>query len=224
MKGKGSFGIPEEMMEQINESKRRAKESESVNSEETKKEEAEYYDSESIPEDDQETQTDTPEKKDGFKSALTEQAKRDKEDAQLAEHIEKESGINITEDDMWAFIIKGNLTKKDVPIFPGKLHASFKTLTLKEDREIHESLGSLVDSKILESGFKNVNTKLILSKGLVELGKPGALKSIGSNSKEREEELDKMSTLLIERIAQKWNNFTFLVEHKAKQEMKEKKS
>ena len=225
---KGSFGIPEDMMEEIKRSKEKAAQAES-------KEDSsqEYYDSESIPEEEVDSPKEDPRKdkkesdrsdSTSFESIVSQQDKEEAEEAKMAKYIEETSKIDLTEDDLWDFITKGTLTKRDIPIFPGKLHASFRTLTLKDDREINESLGRVVDNKVLESGFKNINTRLILSRGLVELGPPGKLKPFGKDISDRETQLEEMSTILIERIAQRWNNFDFLIRHKTKMEMQEKKS
>lgn len=199
----GSFGIPDEMIEAINESKQKAKSTEAKEG---------YKDSESIP-DVEEAQTEEE----------VQEEEKTKTNAEIAEEIKKDLGIEIDEDNLWEFLYKNNLTKQDIVIVPGKMVATFKTISMKENQIIDEAMANAMEGKLLEGGFRNLNTLHLLAHGLRALGKPGQAKSLGDTFEDRFNAINEMNTLIVEKIAKKWNTFVWLLNYVVNEEIDEKK-
>ena len=158
------------------------------------------------------------------KEELTDKEKALEEREELLDEIKKELEIEITEDDMWNSIFNSNLTKSNISIFPGKVHATFKYgLNVDELSQIDKAMATALEEKWMETGFKSLNTRHLLSHVLLEVGKPAKLKSIGSTPEERFEAIGEMNTILVEMLAKKWNMFLFLMDETAKQEKTLKK-
>lgn len=210
---KGSFGIPKEIQEAINESK-------SKKTKDTPPTE-EYVDAESIPE--EVTSENQNKSQSGIESESPEAESQDKKDEALAAQIREELGIELDEDDLWQFYF-GTLEKKNIVVVPGKIHVTFRLIDMESDRKISEHMSVALEKKLLENGFRHLNTQHILSYGLTEIGKPGKVKSLGKDPEERFQALSKFNTLLIEKLSQRWNNFIWLVNHTVSKEMDLKKS
>lgn len=205
---KSSFAIPEDLVKEIN----RAKEKEKPpvapkEAPETAKEAA--------------PATTVEEKKDAPKDEKTTEERTE----ELLKEVRESLGVDITEDDIWEFLYNNTMTKKDIIIYPGKMHATFKySLTLEETQAIDQAMASALERNYLEAGFKNLNTQHIMSYVLLELGKPGKTRPLGQTPKERFEAIGNMSSLLIEQLARKWNQFLFLLDSTLKKEEQVKKS
>lgn len=204
-KTQGSFGIPEDMMNEINKSKKKA------SGEKVEEKKQSYTDSESIPDDGYKEGLDSPEEQEEQKLS------------DIAKDIKKDLQIEITEDDLWQFLYNNNLTKREITIVPGKMVATFKTISMKENQTIDSAMAEAMEKKLLEGGFRNLNTLHLLSYGLLELGKPGEAKSLGDNNEARFKVLEEMNTLIIEKIAKKWNTFVWLLNYTVNEEIDEKK-
>lgn len=205
--GGGSFGIPKDLLDAVNESKKK----QGVTPTESKS-----YDSESIPDfDDKEPEASKAEEK---VEAVKEETEEEKMEKQL-EDIKKSLGVDITEDDLWSIFMGNQLNKTGIVIIPGKLEASFSTLSVDDTQKIDKRMAEALEEKFLEAGFMNLKTKHLLAAGLTGLGKPGKLKPIGTTHEERFEQLGKMSTILVERLAHKWNQYTWLVNQCVNKEM-----
>ena len=205
-KTKGSFGMPDDVLKAVNESKAKAR------GEESKKQS--YADSESIPE---ETPEATPE---ATPEVAASTSQKEKTDDEVAEEIRKDLGIEITEDDMWQFLFKGQLTKPGVEIVPGKMVATFKTINMNQTQAIDERLADILEKKLLDAGFRNLQTRHVLSEGIASLNKPSSPeKPLGKNSSEVFTALGNLPTLLVEKISQKWNRFVWLVNYEVNKNM-----
>jgi hypothetical protein len=200
----GSFGIPEDLLEAVNESKAKAK------GKKYEKKAQAYTDSESIPE---ETEEET---------SKAEEVIEEDPDVTLQKQIKEIKAslkVDIDEDDLWSIFMGNQLEKEDIVIIPGKLVASMRTLSLDETQAIDTKMAEALEMKFLEAGFMNLKTKHLLAAGLTGLGKPGKARQLGKTHEERFEALGKMSTVLVERLAHKWNQFTWLVNEIVNQEM-----
>lgn len=222
MKGKaaGSFGIPEDLLKEVNKSKEKAQKSEG-------KKPSSTYDSESIPEDDGYSFDDGEKKEDPrLEKDKVNPVDETEPEPTLEEQIatiEKYLGITITEDDLWSIFMGETLEKSGIVIIPGKLEATFRTLSLDDTQTVDQHMAEAVEKKYLEAGFHNLKTKHLLSRGLVALGKPGKAKSLG-HTKDTFDALGGMSAILIEKLAQRWNQFTWLVNVVVNKEMDSGKS
>ena len=207
-KATGSFGIPPEMQEAIRKSKNQASgEEESTQEEPKSSKKDEYTDSESIPEE--------FEKTDGEEAE--EEEPKGPTDAEIAAKIEKDLGIELDEDDLWQLYF-GILKKENIVIIPGKVHATFKTLSLDENDLLDEAMKDAVEKKLLDTGVYNIKARKTLSFCLVGMGKPSKIKSLGATSEETYENLVKKNTLMIEKFIKKWNQFLWLVNFKSMDE------
>lgn len=203
-KPQGSFGIGEDIMDAVNKSKAKAK------AEDEQPEKKAAYDSESIPE----VEEDSGPKDEGKKVS------NDPNPEEIAKTIRKDLGIEITENDLWNFLFKGALEKKGITIVPGMMYATFKTVTMKQTLEVDEKLSEYLEKKLMESSFRNVQTVLMLSQGVIELGKTAeALKSLGDSAEVREAALEKMPSLLVEKLSKKWNSFVYLLNYEVTRHM-----
>lgn len=213
MKSNGSFGIPDELKQAIDSmEKKKTAPSQGVS------------DVEDLPIED--LRVEGSASKEDQQKDLTEKELKEKkrlEQKKLLEEIKEDLGIKISEDDIWSFLLNNEIIKKDIVIVPGRLHATFKTLTLDETNAIDSIMAQDLEVKRLENGFKNINTQHLLSRSILELGKPNAPRSIGSTPKERFDTLGKMSALLVEKLGRKWNLFVFLIDGIIKEEMEVKK-
>ena len=90
-------------------------------------------------------------------------------------------------------------------------------------KDAKKSLQKQYEKKMLEAGFRNLNTLQLLSHGLLELGRPGESKSLGETQEERFEALNEMNTLMVEKLAKKWNTFVWLLNYTVNEEIDEKK-
>ena len=162
----------------------------------------------------------------GIVGMVTETSKLDSEEkmVKIAKDIEKDLGITISENDVWDFLFSDKLEKSGIVIVQGKMHAVFKTLFVNDNTDISKALGEVLDLKMLEDGFRTLNTQHILSRTVLELGKPGISKSIGKDQEERFKALGNMSALLVDKLGKKWNSFFWLLEYTINREMDEKKS
>lgn len=210
----GSFGIPQNILDAVDSSKKKAK---GKNTEETKEPEMAFFDSETIPEVEESPQEEVPEK-----DAEVKEPKVSVEE-QIAV-IKKELGIEIDEDDLWKVFMGEQLEKSGIVVIPGKLEVTFKTHSLTTTQSIDQKMAEALELKFLEAGYRNLQTQYLLSEGIVGLGKPGKARQLGSTSEERFEQLGKMSTLLVERLAHRWNQFTWLVNEIVNKEMDSGKS
>lgn len=198
----GSFNIPDELLKEVNKVKVKEKDPESSN------------DVEDLIESIEENE---PEEK-----KVIESKKDDPEE--LLENIKKDLKIELTEDDLWNVLFNSSLIKKNIEIFPGRVYASFKYgLTVDELAYIDTKMSEAVDSKLMETGFKALNTRHLLSHVLLELGKPDNIKPIGKNPEERFKEIGSMNSLLLEMLAKKWNMFLFLIDETIKKDESIKK-
>lgn len=218
---KGSFGLSEDMMQAINDidSKKRAPAAgptsdveDIVAQEETQKE----------------SPTELAQPARPAKAKPAENAELTEEEIavklkEVMKEVETNLGIEIDEDDIWSFLFNNEILKRGITIVPGKMVATFKTLSLDATNDVDGKMAEALDEKRLESGFKNINTQHILAQGLVELGRPGQVKSIGETPEERFKVIGKMSSLLVEKLGQKWNQFVFLIDETVKEEMETKK-
>ncbi len=205
--GGGSFGIPKDLLEAVNESKKKQGAAPT---------ESKSYDSESIPEfEDKESEEPKSQEKAEELKVETEEERVEKQ----LQDVKKSLGIDITEDDLWSIFMGNQLNKTGIAIIPGKLEASFSTLSVDDTQKIDKKMAEALEEKFLEAGFMNLKTKHLLAAGLTGLGKPGKLKAIGATHEERFEQLGKMSTILVERLAHKWNQYTWLVNQCVNKEM-----
>jgi len=209
----GSFGIPQDVLDAVEGSKKKAKGKRAKTKKVAEPEET-FFDSESIPEEDVKEEKESPEKdKDPEVS-----------DQEEIEALQKELQIEISEDDIWKVFMGGQLEKKGITVIPGKLEVSFTTLSLDQTQYIDSSMAKALELKFLEAGYRNLQTQHLLSAGIVSLGKPGKLKPFGENDAERFNMLGKMSTLLVEKLAHRWNQYTWLVNKIVNKEMDSGKS
>jgi len=210
---KGSFGIPQDVLDAVAESKKKGR------GEPTEKDQPKasaVYDSESIPEVEE-----SPEKENADLDVKANDEVSVEE--QIAE-MKKSLGVEIDEDDLWSIFMGNQLVKKGIQIIPGKLEVTFTTLSMDITESIDKKMAEALEEKFLEAGIRNRQTKLLLAAGIVEMGKPEKTRSLGKDADERFEQLGKMSTVLVEKIAQKWNQFTWLVNTCVEQEMDSGKS
>ena len=215
-KMQGSFGLPEEMKKELNRLERRKNEVDGKQQEEPSVEEPI---SEPIVSDVEEM----------VDKKIVDTEPLSKEDyaikiKKVMQEVRDDLKIEITEADIWAYLYNNEIIKKDVVIFPGRMIATFKTLSLNNVNRIDSSMAKIYDEKRLEGGYKNKGTQSLLAEGLLELGKPGEARSTGTTTEERFDSVGKMGAMLVDILGQKWNEFTFLVEKTIKMEMKEKKS
>ena len=203
----GSFGLPDDIAEEIRKSKAKGKGKQGPALKQAPKEEESYTDSESIPEKDVE--------------AAEEETKLD----DILSKIKKELGVEISEDDFWDATFNDGLTKENVVVVPGKIYATFKTITMDEDIELHKKLSSHMGEEMVEQGYRDLQTKYLLSYCLLGLRKEGeAIRSLGETPDQRFEAIGKMTTLIVGKLGQKWNAFTVLLDSVLKSENEAKKS
>lgn len=211
----GSFGMPKEMLDELDRIKK-------------KKSEGVSTPKESISESDVEGMNfgaEVPEKKAAsIPDEVPKELSRDQQIAEALKQIREDLGVVIDEDDLWSILYSNCLTKRNVTIIPGKMHATFRTHSLDETNAIDIKMAKVMEETRMENGIKNVNAQHILSYGLRELGKPGKMRSIGETPEARFKVLGEMSTMVIEVLVKKWNEFVFLVDQSVKEEMKGKKS
>jgi len=220
----GSFGLPDELkeaMSAVKESQDKAKKGPTLEKEPEK--DQPYKDAESIPK----KALKEAEKKSEEAEKKSEEVKTEEmlleEAEKLAEDIRKDLKIDITEDDVWDFLFSNKLEKSGVCIIPGKMDATFKTHSANEIKAMSQKLGEALEIKMLENGYKTLNTQHVLAYGTLELGKPGKAKNIGETVEERFEALGEMSGILMAKLGKKWNSFFWLLEFTINKEMDEKK-
>ena len=92
----GSFGVPPEVMQAVNESKKKAGQPEA---------EPEYKDSESIPE----VEPEAPKKEAKKEEERSEEKTPEENIAEMKAQALKDLGIEITEDDIWSLLYKNQL-------------------------------------------------------------------------------------------------------------------
>jgi hypothetical protein len=205
MKGnrpKGSFGIPKELMEEIdknndkpegdhnqvtNDIEETVKENKKKETEETEEEEIK------IPENGEVTDA-------------------------LLDAIAEDFKIKTEEDDLHDLLFNNSVIKRGVQIFPNLVHASFRYgLTVNEIAEINKKMEIEKKKKELSNqGLDALKTRYLLSYALLELGKPDNLKPIGNTPEERFEEIGNFNGILAEMLVKKWNLFIFLYDNLAK--------
>ena len=197
----GSFNIPKDLLKEVNRVKEKAEKSptdiEDVVSEVEK------------------------EKEEGKEEGIPEKEPSQEEKAeQLLKNIEADLKINIDEEDMFKALLNCDLIKRNIAIYPGKIHATFKYgITVEELHEINKHMGIAQKSETMtEVGLQSLNARHLLSHALLELGKPDNIKSIGNDPDERFLVIGNMNSLLMERLSQKWNMFVFLIEQKLKKD------
>lgn len=213
-KPRGSFGLPDDLLKAINDverKKRSVQEPEPTN------------DVEEIVEQEAEKPVKSVKITGGDVNAeLTEEEKKAKIEEVINE-IKKDLGVEITEDDVWSMLFNNEIIKRGITVIPGKMSATFRTISLDDTNEVDSKMASELKIDRLENGYKNINTQYILSQGLIELGKPGQLKPLGETAEERFKAIGKMSALVVEKLGRKWNEFVFLVDETLKEEMESKK-
>ncbi len=212
----GSFGIPQDMKDAINDIEQKKRE----NQQKEPTSDVEEIVTQPVLEKKKETEESEP-LSDNFEELTVDQ--KEKKVKEVLEEIRKNLDIEITEDDIWSFLYNNEIIKRNVVIMPGKMVATFKTISLDATNLVDSKMAEILDEKRLEAGFKNLNTQHVLSQGLIELGKPGKLKSLGETPEERFKVVGKMSALLVEKLGRKWNTFVFLVDEAVKEEMESKK-
>ena len=109
----GSFGIPEDLMEELNNVRTQSKKG----SFDIPKQPAEPK-----PEPQPKTEEPAKEKKE---EKIEEKSEKEKQEELIAS-IKKELNIELSEDDLWNAMFNSTLTKKDICIFPRKMNATFK--------------------------------------------------------------------------------------------------
>jgi hypothetical protein len=199
----GSFGIPEDLLKEVNKVKEREGKPR-------------------LPlEEDLEYPEEPKEKKEPPKKEVEKEIEKDpeKDREELLEEIKKSLGIELNDDDLWGILFDNSLTKSDIIVFPGRVHVTFKYgLSVDEMAQIDEEMAKAMEYKMMEAGFQSLNTRHLLSHVLLEVGKPDKLKSIGNSPKERFAAIGKMNSILVEMIAKKWNMFLYLIDDTVKRD------
>ena len=143
---------------------------------------------------------------------VVEKTAQEKDEEELIKDLQKDLGITIDEDDVWGVLMGNTLEKRQIEIFPGRIYATFRTLNMKDSRYVGERLAEATDKKILDLEFNAIRIHHTLAAGVLEMGKPGKVNSLGETVEERFKSLDVMSTLVVDKLSKKWGSFTLLIE------------
>ena len=214
----GSFGLPPEMEEAVRKSKSKARGETQEQEEEfveqpKKKSKKEYKDSESIPE---EVEAKVE------KEEVVEEKSDEERLSDLAEEIKKDLEVEFDEDDLYKLYV--SVLEKEVAIVKGKVYAIFRTLNLEEDKIVVKARDAAMNEYTLEASIANETAIKTLNYAVLGLGPKGKVKSLGDTPEEREKSLDKINTLMIERLMNKLRDFSFLCKFVQGQEDELKKS
>ena len=199
----GSFGIPEEMQEAINESKRKEGKN-TVSEEEAKeftdaiKEDTSFDLGDSKEEDSEDKKEEAPEK--------TLEEILNKEIKELSASLD----LKIDEDDVWSMLFETELVKEGIIVIPGKFEVAFRTLNSVDNKAIDKKLEMFSRDGFLEEGIKNEMTLNLLAHGVLKMGRPGKAKDMPTSIDDRYDSFSKLPTIVLDKIARKWNDFTRL--------------
>jgi len=202
----GSFGVPQDILNEIEKSKKKGRGEKEDVKEDPKEspKKTEFFDSESIPESGGEKFNPKVEEKE------PEEEKGPTEEEQI-KAAEKFLGVEISDDDLWPMFMGGHVEKAEIVIIPGKLSATFKTLSLNKNKKISSFMAKTIEEQYLEDGYRNIQTQHLLAAGLIALGKPGKVKELTDDYEEKFNQIGEMDTLLVGGLAEKWNSFNILV-------------
>ncbi len=199
----GSFGIPEEMQQAINESK--AKEGKNTVTEEEAKEFT------------QAVKEDSSFDLGKAKEDTTEEVTEEKVEPTLEEILNKEIkelstslDITIDDDNIWSMLFEEELIKDNIIVIPDRFEVSFRTLNSNDNKAIDKKLELFSRDGFLEEGIKNEMTLNLLAHGVVKMGRPGKAKDMPSDIEERYKSFASLPTIVLDKIARKWNDFTRL--------------
>lgn len=198
----GSFGIPPEMQEAINESKNKERKN-PVTEEEAKefteaiKEDSSFDLGESK---DKETEEEVVEDEKTLEEILNKEIK------ELSASLD----IEIDEDDIWSMLFETELTKDKIIVIPGRFEVSFRTLNSVDNKAIDKKLEEFSRDGFLEEGIKNEMTLNLLAHGVMKMGRPGKAKELSKDIDEKYNSFAQLPTVVLDKIARKWNDFTRL--------------
>jgi hypothetical protein len=191
---RGSFGVPEHIKKQLEQSARPK---------------PEVVASPPQPEVAPPTAVITPEQKEDDKKQM--------DLAALREHWEKRLSIKLTEKDIHNYIFKGKLIKEDIEIIPDVMKVVFQSVTAAELAEIDQSMAEFREGhKWTTDGLSNENALRVLSYGWIKtveiedgVAKPARL--MGNTHSDRYKTISQISALAVQEVIEAWDVFNILI-------------
>lgn len=135
----------------------------------------------------------------------------------LREFWEKRLQVQITERDVRDYIFKGRLIKDGVEVIPGYMKASFQSLNPEELGIIDQKMATFRETtKFTADGLSNENALQVLSYGWlrsveIDGGSAKAPKSMGNTPEERYKTISKISALAVQEAIEAWDGFNTLL-------------
>lgn len=146
------------------------------------------------------------------------------EQQKLYEEAIKSLGTTLNDDDIFTLIMGGQV-KKEIEVIPGKLNAKLcGPRSFDELEAVEKKFAEFTQQTQTKEAMSSYRTLVLLSHAVLELGKPGNLKSIGNNAEERFNSLRNLNTLILETLSAKWNLFMIMLTHTLNQESLIKKA
>lgn len=202
----GSFGIPEQLKKQLEESKQRP-----------------------APEPSQESaaKATEPKMEPVAKSSDPESDDQEYKDRQEILNFKKmweaRLGISITHKDVREYILRGRLVKEGIIIVPGYMLATFQTHNPSELAAIDQTMAAFRETvKFTPDGLSNESAVQVLSYGWIkaalideddqtQAGNPAPYRSLGENPEQRRKAIQSMGSLLVASAAECWDGFNVLI-------------
>lgn len=131
---------------------------------------------------------------------------------EMIELLEKDLKTTISDDDIWQVLFGNTLEKRSVCIFPGRMFATFRTISMDDANKIENLMADAADGTVLKRGFDNLNTQYVVAAGVLELGKPNLAKNLGETMEVRYETFKPMSSVVVDRLSKKWGSFMTLID------------
>lgn len=141
--------------------------------------------------------------------------------------IEKHIGIQVSVDSLQDYIFKGRLIQSGVVIVPGKLTATFQTLSPQELQDLDARVFKIRNEmKYTGEGVDMERTLIMLSHVWQSLKwKDQPSKPLGDSPEKREKALRTMAPHVIKLAADSWNGLDFLIQYAlSEDELTSKKS
>ena len=137
----------------------------------------------------------------------------------LKSNYETTLKTTITEQDVTDYIFKGFMTK-EVEVIPGKLKATFKTLSADQLQEMRKRVDPFVKTTGDAQAIANENTLWTLSYVVVKL----AGRDLPTDVIKKREVIGKLATNLIGKLSVSWNTLDMLINFSLEEERFLKKS
>ena len=137
----------------------------------------------------------------------------------LKSNYETTLKTTITEQDVTDYIFKGFMTK-EVEVIPGKLKATFKTLSADQLQEMRKRVDPFVKTTGDAQAIANENTLWTLSYVVVKLSG----RDLPTDVVKKREVIGKLATNLIGKLSVSWNTLDMLINFSLEEERFLKKS